>query len=277
MLGKLLKHEFIATGRALLLVFASVIAVAALTSLLGLALRPADISVPLSTSDLMLTVIIPPLVLVNLTALGAALIVPFIVIVVRFYRNFLMAEGYLMFTLPVTRHQLILSKLIVAAVWYVVAWIVTTASAVIALAGWIPADYWAENMWLFNALFTGLTQHFDQGGLMFAMYIISMGIGTFSGALMVYFAMGLGQLANAHRVLLSIVTYFALLVGTFVMTIMVTLPISLTSSLNSSVTDTQIFQETIISLAVSNVLSLVLAVAMYFGTEYLLRKRLNLL
>jgi len=271
MLGKLLKYEFIATGRILLLVYAAVIAVAALTSLVGVLFE--SVEVP----EWIGTVLVLPLSMVGLLAFGALFIVPLIVIIVRFYRSFLMAEGHLMFTLPVTRHQLILSKLLTAAVWYVTTWIVAAASAVIIFAGWIPADFWAENMWIFNAAFAEFTRNFDQGGLMLALYLVSMVIGAFSAPLMIYLAMALGQLANAHRVLLSIVAWLALIVSTFVVTIILTLPMSIASDLGSNAGNMSFSQETVLSLVVSNILSLVLAAAMYFTTEYLLRKRLNLL
>jgi len=271
MLGKLIKHEFIATGRVFMLLYASVIAFAALTSLAGLLVSSLEVS------DLLLVAVASPLFLGGLTALAAVTIVPLIIIAVRFYQSFLGSKGYLMFTLPVTRHELILSKLIVAVIWQILATIVAVISAVIALAGWIPTGFWADNMWLLQPFFAELFASFDQGGFVLAMSFVSMILSPFSSALMIYLAMGLGQLANSHRVLLSIASYIGLGAVTFIVAFMVAFPITFSLALSGNMAEAQAFQETTISLVVSNVLTIALCIAMYFATEYLLRKRLNLL
>jgi len=271
MLGKLIKHELIATGRVFMLLYASVIAFAALTSLAGLLLSPLEVP------DFVWVTLVPLFVLGGFTVLAAVTIMPLVIIAVRFYRSFLGSEGYLMFTLPVTRHELLLSRLIVAVVWQTIALIVAVVSVVIALAGWIPTGFWADNMWYLQPIFTEMLASFDRGGFVLAMTFVSMVLSSFSSALMIYLAMGLGQLANSHRVLLSFTSYIGLWVATTIVAAMITFPITFSFALNDSMSDAQIFQETTVSLVVGNVMTFVLCIAMYFATEYLLRKRLNLL
>ena len=58
------------------------------------------------------------------------LLLTLVLMVYRFYKNLMTDEGYLMFTLPVSRSQLIWSKLMVALAWGVL-------SAVLAALAWM--------------------------------------------------------------------------------------------------------------------------------------------
>jgi len=276
MLGKLLKHEFNATGRILLPVYALAFATAALIGLMGVALRALDM-----VDDVFSFVVAPLITFGGLAVLGATFTVPFVVIVVRFYRSFLGSEGHLMFTLPVTRHQLILSNLITAFVWYVVTMITVTVAVTIALAGWIPAGFFADNAWYFEALtdpIFGPWRYFDQSAFGWIMSAVSVPLGTISTILMVYFAMALGQLSNSYRIFLSVVIYFGIWLTTTIITVMFTAPVSDPFAMGFGMGDPAQFQQaTMIANTISNVLALVFCIVMYFGTEYLLRKRLNLL
>mgnify|MGYP006988889638 CR=1 FL=1 len=56
--------------------------------------------------------------LATIGAIVAAVVMTVVLMVSRFYRNLLRNEGYLMFTLPVSAHALVWSKLIVSLVWF---------------------------------------------------------------------------------------------------------------------------------------------------------------
>ena len=109
MLGKLLKHEFRATGRTMLPVLG------VLTVLVVLA----NISVRMLDAQLgsFLTVLFVLLLVLAFIAIVAAEIMPVVMMVQRFYKNLLGSEGYLMHTLPANVHELVWSKLIVSTVW----------------------------------------------------------------------------------------------------------------------------------------------------------------
>ena len=90
-------------------------------ALLALALM-ANLSIrgmPSSLSDIPALRILFILILIffgmGIVAVG---VMALVVMVSRFYRNLLKSEGYLMFTLPVSVHELIWSKLIVSLVWF---------------------------------------------------------------------------------------------------------------------------------------------------------------
>ena len=109
MLGKLIKYEFRATGRSMLP------ALAVLTVLVVLA----NISVRLLDSRLssFLTVLLVLVLIATFVAVVAAELMPIIIMIVRFHKNLLANEGYLMHTLPASVHSLVWAKLIVSLVW----------------------------------------------------------------------------------------------------------------------------------------------------------------
>ena len=109
MLGKLIKYEFRATGRSMLP------ALAVLTVLVVLA----NISVRLLDSHLssFLTILLILVLIATFVAVVAAELMPIIIMIVRFHKNLLANEGYLMHTLPASVHSLVWSKLIVSLVW----------------------------------------------------------------------------------------------------------------------------------------------------------------
>lgn len=112
MLGKLMKHEFRATSRLMLPLLVVVLGLAALE-------RVYDGILGNIHSDLGLVNVLQFLLLFAfIVSLIAAVICAVVLMVQRFSKNLMGDEGYLMFTLPVNQHQLIVSKLLVSIVWF---------------------------------------------------------------------------------------------------------------------------------------------------------------
>ena len=109
MLRKLLKHEFRATGRVMLPMYLVLLVTAIGSNLAGR--KMLDGPEILTTLGLLI-------VMAFGFAIFGVLLMSFVLMIQRFYKNLLQDEGYLMFTLPVSVHQHIWSKLIVSAVWF---------------------------------------------------------------------------------------------------------------------------------------------------------------
>ena len=110
MLGKLIKHEFRATTRVMLPLFAALLLSAAAANLAVRNLNT-ELSRILSILNTFVIVIFAVLMI-------SAGVMSIVVMVSRFHKNLLTGEGYLMFTLPVTTHGLIWSKIIVSTIWF---------------------------------------------------------------------------------------------------------------------------------------------------------------
>lgn len=116
MLIKLMKHEFRATARVMLPLYLVTILLALMTRASALWTKMVTFEGLTGQSFLAL--------LSGIIAVGfsLALIATFVVAVVltiqRFRSNLMADEGYVMFTLPVSTHSLVWSKLIVSTVWF---------------------------------------------------------------------------------------------------------------------------------------------------------------
>ena len=102
MLSKLLRHEFRATGRIMLPVYALLLVSCGGCTLFGRLLGRYPESTVLSVVQTVFAT------LFGVTTFGM-LLLTLVLMVYRFYKNLMTDEGYLMFTLPVSRSQLIWS------------------------------------------------------------------------------------------------------------------------------------------------------------------------
>ncbi len=111
MLGKLIKHEFRATGRIMLPVLGAELL---LSILAGFSVR----GLGRVESQGFLSVTYVSTLTVFFLGLFALGVVAMVLMIQRFYRNLLRDEGYLSMTLPVSTDEQIWAKLIVSFVWF---------------------------------------------------------------------------------------------------------------------------------------------------------------
>jgi len=260
MLGKLIKHELKATSKLLLPIFL-ILAVFTIMDRIVLSLdifKGVFLFIPaIITAGFVFCII-------------AVNIVSFVIIIIRFYKNLVKDEGYLMFTLPAKPYQLINSKLIVATLW-------TIASiAASALAIFIVATTHTgldEIMNGFQSLINGLNDSFGSYGILFITeLIVLILLAIINSILFVYVSIAIGQLFNGHKLLGAILSYVginvALQIGGSILLVMAGL----------------LFEDYIYSInsvpqfifPITIVMTLLLSTAYYLITDLIFRKKLNL-
>lgn len=111
MLGKLMKHECKATSRLMAPLLLVVLG-------LGLVVRVYDGILKNADSSWIIERLHGLLIFAFVIALIAAVVCAVVLMVQRFSKNLMGDEGYLMFTLPVSDHALIFSKLLVSVIWF---------------------------------------------------------------------------------------------------------------------------------------------------------------
>lgn len=136
MLSKLLKQEFRATSRIMLPVYALLLLSGVGAGLFALLSGRYPDSEAL---DVATTVVFS---FYGLVAVCAVLLT-MALMVYRFYKNLMTDEGYLMFTLPVSRSQLLWAKLIVSTVWSALTVLLGILSMLLATQVLLGAEGWA--------------------------------------------------------------------------------------------------------------------------------------
>lgn len=267
MVRKLMRHEFRATQRIMLPLYLLLFVTAGLFNVsMGLmdndhyAVQwPIQVLSGVSTTSFVVSII-------GVTVLCGVLMI------YRFYKNLMTDEGYLMFTLPVTTRQIIFSKLLVAMIWDVATLLVDALAAVLALCRVVYIEDLQEVWWEFSDLLSELSTG-DIVGYSIEVVLLLI-VGTAGSILLCYAAIALGHSFANHKILLSVVFYFAFTIAMRIVTSILTVIV-----MSATVVSWEEFDPFALGhwgLGLSALLTIVQAVVFYFLTKGMLRKRLNL-
>ena len=194
------------------------------------------------------------LLIMSIMFIFAGILLSTLIIIIRqFYKNLFSREGYLTLTLPVSTHQIILSKLTAAIIWSIMSGLAICFSIFFILLPSINQEsfrYFLENAKLYFP-------PIDSALLLLSWTVVSF----IARILMIYFAIAIGQLFDNYRILLSFVAYciLAILIGTF-----------------SSYFNLFISNQWHLHLILNNILSAVQLVVFYFGSYAIIKYKINL-
>ncbi|MDF2485562.1 MAG: putative rane protein [Herbinix sp.] len=260
MLSKLLKHEFKATARLMLPLYL-VLCVLTIVDRIALSIEfkgALNVIPVFATFAYGLSIV-------------AIAVVSFVIIVLRFYKNLMTDEGYLMFTLPTKSHQLINSKLLVSFVWNIASILVIILSIFGVMATPDRMDLFRDGYQMFISELKQEFGAFNMSLFLFE-FIVLMIVGLINNILIIYVSIAVGQLFNGHKVLGSFAAYIG--IGTVIQIVMTVLFITLGVLFNKSFSESSsvpqiIFPITIGFLLLTNVLY-------YWGTDFIFKRKLNL-
>ncbi len=216
MLRKLLKHEFRATGRVMLPMYLILLVTAVGSNLAGRKMLNGRSEV-LDT----LGVIV---IMAFGFAIAGAMLMSFVLMIQRFYKNLLQDEGYLMFTLPASHtllfkvkipdtyhvvHHHIWAKLIVSAVWFAATVLaIILASLIVAFQG----GFLREMLDFFSYLFNGLRLLKAGEAINGTVYLAELAVLLFLSlaafSLQFYAALSAGHSRANHKMLWSVAWFF---------------------------------------------------------------------
>ena len=190
----------------------------------------------------------------------------------RFYKGLLGGEGYLMHTLPVKPWQLIGSKLLCAVITTFLSVLVALLSILVILP-WGREDF-QEIFRLLQYAFTHWNIQVTNTILGLLEIILVMLMSFAVGYLQLYLAMSIGHLFNKNRVAWSVVAVIA--INTIVNAVGARLLMPLFDTLSDIINnmDGMAGYHTAIWVAIAG--ELVLSAIYFAGTEFILRKKLNL-
>lgn len=194
-------------------------------------------------------------------------------LVVRFYRSMFTDEGYLTHTLPVTARQTLLSKIITMSLWELLSMLATFASIAIFI-GFLMFSSGDTEM-VRNALQD--SQMEGVGG--FAISIIVMSLSScFSSVMILAGSVCLGQMIQKHRVLGAVGAYFAINTVLQIISFVVLLPffLKLIEAEAAGGGEFSIFGFYTPVYLILSAIMLVVGIILYFVSEHLVQKKLEL-
>lgn len=287
MLGKLLKYEFRATGRVFLPMYALLLVMSAVARLL----YGAQMNDARGTLLSILTVVVTVAMIGLLVAVA---VVTLLLICRRFWNNLLGREGYLMNVLPVSSAEHVWAKLLAAAVWTIASAVACCAALSIMLSSFMQQGTFRE---LREGL-GRLREMLDDVGiagqarLLLAQVILFILLELLTYVLKIYAAMSVGQLANKHRIWASVGAYFGIgIVESILYSRLAMLRVlhytggKLSNGLHVQLNGeaVSVFDDIHTALPAINtevalmlVLTLLFCAALFFATQWLLKKHLNL-
>ena len=269
MLGKLFKHEFIATGRYFLPLYIFVII---LTPIFSLIMRISDFAE--KENALGFTMMYGLSMTGFIIMMIAIFIGTTILIILRYYKTTATSEAYLTFTLPVKTYQIILAKTLTAYIWEIVSGIIAFMSifSMMLITGVLKLSDIRDMVYFITTNFTSFTDYLSMGSML--LIIISILLGGLQGILRIYFSISIGQLFRNHRVLISIAAYFALYTILQVIGSVFMLPMLFADT--TALSDAAMTKFSMnYSFIFSSIESIAIIVLCFLGTTYINKKHLN--
>jgi hypothetical protein len=256
MFTKLLKYELKTVGKWY---FALNAAVLAISIFLGFSIKSFAEYAQDSTyidNNVSSQLILFCLVLVFGILVAGAWIATFFIIIRHFYKNVFGREGYLTLTLPVSSHQIILSKLLASFIWVVFNSVILIIGIVLVI---LPISGVGNFLVYLPYIFTDFK---ILDFLMLALYSI---LSVLSGILLIYVAISIGQLFSNKRGLMSFLAYFLLIICGFILSSVISNPFLHVEEYFTFRFFTYYCIEYLIRILI-----------FYFGTYYIMKNKLNL-
>lgn len=260
MLGKLFKHELKATTRFLAPIYLILLLLSIMDRIvLNLDIFPGALQV------------IPGFItFAYVIAIIAVIAVTFIVMIMRFYKNLMSDEGYLMFTLPVKSHELINSKLLVSIGWTILSVLTVIFSLFIVFLN--PTQM--SSFWdVFKSAITEIKGEFGGNfALLVVEMVVMLLISIVEGIMMIYVSIAIGQLFNGHKLIGAFVSYIGIY---FVIQIVVSIFLVIASLLfKKTISDINAVPELILPITIT---FLAIFSGIFYGvTNFIFKRKLNL-
>lgn len=266
MLRKLLKHEFRATGRIMLPMYLIMLIISVLGNF---AVRIMD------NSKNTYLKILPVIIIVAFVVMVIGLVIMSIYMTInRFSKNLMGDEGYIMFTLPVSVHKHIISKIIVSVVWFVATFLVLALACVLIA---FRAEFIQNIVKFFKRIIEGMTTYYALNGTAVILELLAVTVASLAAfCLQVYAAISLGYGFTRHKALLSVAAFVVMQI---IMWVIVGAAVSAIDANQIDYWVTQRFSsmgQVHITMCASFVINVLYGAVYYVITALGLKKRLNL-
>ncbi|MBQ1171394.1 MAG: hypothetical protein IIX48_02170 [Lachnospiraceae bacterium] len=225
------------------------------------------------TQTTMLGVVFSFYIIIYIVSVFAIVLVMKYYFFLRYYKNLFTDQGYLMHTLPVKSTDLINSKLIIAVLWQFITGIVVAICIV--LISFSFTNIFAElSITDFAEAFHDIEIELEElmkGIPLIVSAVICGLISPVFEMLLMYMAVGIGQLSKKNRLLLSILVLIGIYIGKRFISSLLSFPLQMfVINEDPSLTSVNI-GSVLLTLAIVGS-----TVGLYFLNKYFIEKKLNL-
>ena len=212
------------------------------------------------------------------TAIIVSFVITFVVCIKRFHNNLFTGEGYLTFTLPVTPVQHILIKACAAVTVMLSTIIIAVLSVFVLTAGEVAVEIFKAAAYLFKEFFEACNAH---SVLYIAEYLVLLILSLFSGMLLIYACIALGQTFNKNRIGWAVAIYFIYyFIGRIITTVLTTvLSVNYDSIPFEKIArfiEKNTFGSVHIFFGVNIIFTFIGCAIFYLITHFIIKKKLNL-
>lgn len=260
MLAKLMKHELNANSRLLVPLYLILLSISLVNRFVF----------NMKDYNTVVTIIKQFSIVAYGISMVAVIVVTVLYMIIRFYKNLLTDEGYLMFTLPVKTHQLITSKLVLTLFWTIISILAIPISLFIAFA--TPETLPIAADIIKGALASMYREFGSDGTLMFTSFILICLVSIASYILLVYVSIAVGQLFTKHKIIGSFAAYMGIYTAIqFAMLIIFAVfRLVLSDSLIETLIRPQVLMPIVLIVLTTQ------CTGFYLATNYIFKRKLNL-
>lgn len=270
MLRKLIKYDLLADWKKYAIVYAS-------TLLLSIAVFSIERNMSAVQNNTFLLIVDHLVSGAFIVMAVATALMVFVFSVMRFYKNLVRDEGYLMHTLPVHTWQLIASKLITVYIWFFAAIIVMIISTGIINGEplWF-LDFISEYSEFMVDMKEAAGENFVYAESLFGVSITSVLLSPLFFMSQTYFSLALGNLAGSRKLGISVLAFFAINIAEQILAAVIMSVNASDMIIAEQVPDMQVLSFIVNSMIASIIISVALSLGMLIGAERIFAKKLNL-
>lgn len=273
MLGKLFKYEWRSVTKLLLPVHGCILLFALLScfyfSLGG------GVEQLLSSKNSFVSILTGILIFALVVVIFSMAVFTYIYTGYHFYKNVFTDQGYLTNTLPVTPGQILLAKGFAALLWMLIDVLVIGISCIILFAS---KDFFSN----FGLFCTSMIEYMGQMPSFTILLIFSLILMPIELVVLLYFSIAIGNLAANHKVLASIGAYVGLYILQQIFGFIELMVVGFSGNgvfMNVNLPDTPslTFQSFINPILLGSlVFSILMTIACWTGSKYIMSRKLNL-
>ncbi len=270
MLSKLIKYEFRSTYKILTVLYVLVLLIAPFGTS-GRVFLDKLYNMNIINSDLY-DIFVASYIFLYVIILMSANFITIYFLVNRFYKNMTSNEGYLMHTLPVSVHELLLSKIIVSSIWTLIAGIATVSSVIILISGFTGFENIIN---VISYLFQEIFSFAPISNTIIIIELIIMGIISLPLGIMVFYtSVCIGHTVKKHKLLGSVAGYIGITTAFNILSSLFSPFYFTVFSKMESVSN--IYAPITMVFLISILISVSMLIGLYFIMQYILKNHLNL-